>query len=403
MGYFAAPKGGTGANPDCGNATISVAFFFIFAFACNFVILPTFVASIINSYFQANLRKLSLISEKQLVLYRDVWKDLMESDATLKVSDPAQDKFDNLIMQLEIRGCILGFSPDDKQKYNMAKAIIKNEQRLEYKTTAITLFSIREKCRPVTIVDILRRQRAVDLIVSRGKNQLPKQKKIPEGKLHASVGIPEPSKMDKSKSVLQNNAIFSYNIFVILEQLTRIEGDSLSQRECAILKKLVEDNDEDLFTYFEEYVETAGEQFDRPHRWRAMLDFAARAKIVVSQSEYVKNNDGEDKPAKGAEGDGNEGEGEEEDAAAWPKKDEEDEPEEEAKDDEEALEEDLETAQFVTKSRASQQPYGQHVRLDGDTVLDLRGWRGCDSCGEPVNETWDQCPNCKTELAGAKQ
>ena len=35
-------------------------------FIIMFIIMPTFVASIINSYFNANLRKLSLISEEDL-------------------------------------------------------------------------------------------------------------------------------------------------------------------------------------------------------------------------------------------------------------------------------------------------------------------------------------------------
>lgn len=72
----------------------------------------------------------------------------------------------------------------------------------------------------MTIVDILRRQRAVDLIVSRGKNMIPKQQKIPEGKLHASVGIPakflEANKKKDMNAVKVNNAVFSYNIFVVL-------------------------------------------------------------------------------------------------------------------------------------------------------------------------------------------
>eukprot|EP00961_Rhodomonas_salina_P241805 3266510-Rhodomonas_salina.2 len=39
---------------------------------------------------------------------------------------------------------------------------------------------------------------------------------------------------------------------------------------------MLDDNDEDIFTYFEEYVETAGEQFDAKQRFTAMQRFAAR-------------------------------------------------------------------------------------------------------------------------------
>ena len=44
-----------------------------------FVIMPTFVASIINSYFNANLRKLSLISENDLDLFIEAWIEVRTS------------------------------------------------------------------------------------------------------------------------------------------------------------------------------------------------------------------------------------------------------------------------------------------------------------------------------------
>ena len=42
-------------------------------FINSYIIVPTFVASVINSYFTANLRKLSLISEEDVSKYMEVW------------------------------------------------------------------------------------------------------------------------------------------------------------------------------------------------------------------------------------------------------------------------------------------------------------------------------------------
>ena len=52
------------------------------------------------------------------------------------------------------------------------------------------------------------------------------------------------------------------------------------------LKFLIEDNDEDLYTYFEEYVEMSGEDFSEKDRWTALKKFARRAHEVAARSEY---------------------------------------------------------------------------------------------------------------------
>lgn len=52
------------------------------------------------------------------------------------------------------------------------------------------------------------------------------------------------------------------------------------------LKKLCEDNDEDLFVYFEEYVEKSGPVFPKSVRFMAFDRFRERATAVFSRSVY---------------------------------------------------------------------------------------------------------------------
>lgn len=56
-----------GMVSDCGIGIGALAFFLIFVFINNYIILPTFVASIISSYYEANLKEHSLISKQVLV------------------------------------------------------------------------------------------------------------------------------------------------------------------------------------------------------------------------------------------------------------------------------------------------------------------------------------------------
>jgi len=56
-----------------------------------------------------------------------------------------------------------------------------------YLRNSVILLAIREKCRPVTIVDHLRRRQATALIVDRSKHMLPKRKVPKEGLLCCRV------------------------------------------------------------------------------------------------------------------------------------------------------------------------------------------------------------------------
>lgn len=58
------------------------------------------------------------------------------------------------------------------------------------------------------------------------------------------------------------------------------------QAEHQGLKKLCEDNDEDLFVYFEEYVEKSGPVFPKSVRFIAFDRFRERATAVFSRSVY---------------------------------------------------------------------------------------------------------------------
>ncbi len=68
------------------------------------------------------------------------------------------------------------------------------------------------------------------------------------GRLHASVGIPSFMETHKPKtgSVNKNTIQYSYNIFVMLDQLKNIDDPDmmLAPSEYTQLKLLIEDNDE---------------------------------------------------------------------------------------------------------------------------------------------------------------
>ena len=57
-----------------------------------------------------------------------------------------------------VTGCSLGFDKSDKHKYSNAKTLIKGKKVLKHDEVMVILLSVREKCRPVTIVDHLRRR-----------------------------------------------------------------------------------------------------------------------------------------------------------------------------------------------------------------------------------------------------
>jgi hypothetical protein len=154
------------------------------------MLLPTFIASIIASYFKANLFKFSLIREGDLQKYQMAWIDadpdrkLSGSYLTIKKSTNKNTgeklrgnekiehpwdftKFHLLLSLLDQTGCVLGFDKTARpDKYKMAVLRMKvqapakggDKFQIDYKTMCVILLSISEKARPVTIVDILRRE-----------------------------------------------------------------------------------------------------------------------------------------------------------------------------------------------------------------------------------------------------
>eukprot|EP00960_Hanusia_phi_P056627 763329-Hanusia_phi.AAC.7 len=65
--------------------------------------------------------------------------------------------------------------------------------------------------------------------MSRGGNKLPKRQKAIAGKLHASLGLPpsyfEAALSGKKTKVKKNNIIYSYNIFVMIDQLSNLDDE----------------------------------------------------------------------------------------------------------------------------------------------------------------------------------
>ena len=95
-------------------------------------------------------------------VYMEVWRSLMDKNSCrLTLKDAAQEKFDQLLMGLDSRGCTLGFDTGDTEKYKAAKLQIKGEKTLDHKKAIIILLAVREKARPVTIVDYLRRRQVL--------------------------------------------------------------------------------------------------------------------------------------------------------------------------------------------------------------------------------------------------
>ena len=163
--------------------------FLLFIFINNYILLPTFIASIIASYFKANLRDYSLIADKDLAKYQESWIDMNpdgnpiagKSFLTFKrIGEKAPKleqpwdfgKFHQLTEMLSMKGCVLGFSKlMDSNKYKMAMQRLKargaaqgesaKKFTVDYKTMCVILLSISEKSRPVTIVDILRREKVL--------------------------------------------------------------------------------------------------------------------------------------------------------------------------------------------------------------------------------------------------
>ena len=168
---------------DCGQDIASYTVFLLFIFINNYIILPTFIASIIASYFSANLRDNALIKDADLKKYQESWIDMNPEGSPLlgksyltfkKIGDRAPkaeqpwdfSKFHSLTEMLMMKRCTLGFSKNnDPMKYKMAMQRLKQRAgsgkkfTIDYKTMCVLLLSIAEKARPVTIVDKLRREK----------------------------------------------------------------------------------------------------------------------------------------------------------------------------------------------------------------------------------------------------
>jgi hypothetical protein len=178
--------GNTAIPSDCGQEIASYAVFLLFIFINNYIILPTFIASIIASYFSANLRDHALLNDADLKKYQESWIDMNPDGNPLlgksyftfkKIGDRAPkaeqpwdfSKFHSLTEMLMMKRCMLGFSKNnDPMKYKMAIQRLKHRAgnakkfTVDYKTMCVLLLSIAEKARPVTIVDKLRREKVSD-------------------------------------------------------------------------------------------------------------------------------------------------------------------------------------------------------------------------------------------------
>ena len=76
----------------------------------------------------------------------------------------------------------------------------------------------------------------------------------------------------------------------MLDQLARLDADKdrISEEQHEGLKKLCLDNDEDIFVYFEEYVEKSGPVYQNKinEAYKAFVRFGRKAKDVYARSKY---------------------------------------------------------------------------------------------------------------------
>ena len=125
-------------------------------------------------------------------------------------------------------------------------------------------------------------------------------------------GVQKDKKLD---SLTANDITYSYNLYVVLDQLSRLNAEAesggvkvrLTPEELDILKKMVDDNDEDLLIYFEEYVEKSGPVYiESGQAWKSFLRFGKMAKEVHARSNRFRDAAGKSKKKGG--GDDEEGE-----------------------------------------------------------------------------------------------
>ena len=101
----------------------------------------------------------------------------------------------------------------------------------------------------------------------------------------------------KLDSLTDSQITYSYNLYVVLDQLARIYSSAkcgetpvrLTPEEHKGLKSLVDENDEDLLIYFEEYVEKSGPVYiESGQAFKAFLRFGKNAKNVFARSKKFK-------------------------------------------------------------------------------------------------------------------
>ena len=98
----------------------------------------------------------------------------------------------------------------------------------------------------------------------------------------------------KQQHLTEESIVYSYNIYVVLDQLNRMADVKfkLDTSQLEGLKKMVNDNDEDIFIYFEEYVEKSGPVYrESGDAWKALNRFATKAKHIYSMSDYCTEKD----------------------------------------------------------------------------------------------------------------
>lgn len=66
------------AKGDCGMGAVGVVYFIIFYLICNFIMLPLFVATLIDYFFEAEVDSISLFNNDDCDLYAEVWSEFDE-------------------------------------------------------------------------------------------------------------------------------------------------------------------------------------------------------------------------------------------------------------------------------------------------------------------------------------
>eukprot|EP00291_Cryptomonas_curvata_P011554 CAMPEP_0172178204 /NCGR_PEP_ID=MMETSP1050-20130122/15890_1 /TAXON_ID=233186 /ORGANISM="Cryptomonas curvata, Strain CCAP979/52" /LENGTH=2219 /DNA_ID=CAMNT_0012850865 /DNA_START=81 /DNA_END=6737 /DNA_ORIENTATION=+ len=304
---------------DCGNAQSAYIFFLFYIMTCNYVLLPTYIAVVLNNVFEESVKSYSLVKEEELKLFVEAWvltfgrKDKLtfpvhkgddEGDERKKVKQRHDfTQFDDLLQTLDMKSCRLCVEKNSAA-YKLATTKLREEKGkpdsssdlkpvvVDYKKIAVILLSVIEKVRPVTIVDRLRRDLAVKILEEESKRPPERKKKAREGKLHANINLPAETRerLNKTPKLKSEDLVFSYNIYVVLDQLLRLDSelDPIDDTCHAVLKKLVEEDDEDLFVYFEEYVERSGPDYSKEEQSKTMLRFKKKAFNIYSRSPHFK-------------------------------------------------------------------------------------------------------------------